>query len=333
MNKFLGVSIFFLIIFFVSKSITVENYLLSLLIALVFPLLFLIFLIKVDVFEKENFKDILYVFVFGLATSFFLCIPYVFIRDIITLNPLSDPITCFFLVAVPEEIIKIIPFLLVLKFRKYINEPIDYLIYASTTALGFAFYENINYLLKYSDSGNIVAIRSLLPSVMHMVVSSIFSFGIFLYVQSKKIKYIFIGLLLSSFIHAIYNTSFIFSPIILLIILSYYSKMIQSLLNISPFYEKSKEKFVGESTNFLFMIIFSILILSFLFDLFFNGFKSIINNFSSYLYLLVIPYFIYKILSSKLVLQKGRFLILGKRKNSKGIIKEAQEIIANYYKN
>ena len=87
MNKFLGVSIFFLIIFFVSKSITVENYLLSLLIALVFPLLFLIFLIKVDVFEKENFKDILYVFVFGLATSFFLCIPYVFIRDIITLNP------------------------------------------------------------------------------------------------------------------------------------------------------------------------------------------------------------------------------------------------------
>ena len=128
MNKFLGVSIFFLIIFFVSKSITVENYLLSLLIALVFPLLFLIFLIKVDVFEKENFKDILYVFVFGLATSFFLCIPYVFIRDIITLNPLSDLITCFFLVAVPEEIIKIIPFLLVLKFRKYINEPIDYLI-------------------------------------------------------------------------------------------------------------------------------------------------------------------------------------------------------------
>ena len=116
-----------------------------------------------------------------------------------------------------------------------------------------------------------------------MVVSSIFSFGIFLYVQSKKIKYIFIGLLLSSFIHAIYNTSFIFSPIILLIILSYYSKMIQSLLNISPFYEKSKEKFVGESTNFLFVIIFSILILSFLFDLFFNGFKSIINNFSLFI--------------------------------------------------
>ena len=188
------------------------------------------------------------------------------------------------------------------------------MIYASTTALGFAFYENINYLLKYSDSGNIVAIRSLLPSVMHMVVSSIFSFGIFLYVQSKKIKYIFIGLFLSSFIHAIYNTSFIFSPIILLIILSYYSKMIQSLLNISPFYEKSKEKFVGESTNFLFVIIFSILILSFLFDLFFNGFKSIINNFSSYLYLLVIHLFHLQNIKFKISFAKRKIFDFRKEK-------------------
>ena len=163
-----------------------------------------------------------------------------------TLNPFLIRLHVF-LVAVPEEIIKIIPFLLVLKFRKYINEPIDYLIYASTTALGFAFYENINYLLKYSDSGNIVAIRSLLPSVVHMVVSSIFHLVFFIFQSKKKVHFIdyYYHLL-----HAIYNTSFIFSPIILLIILSYYSKMIQSLLNISPFYEKSKEKFVGESAIF-----------------------------------------------------------------------------------
>ena len=31
--------------------------------------------------------------------------------------------------------------------------------------------------------GNIVAIRSFLPSIMHMIVSSIFSFGIFLYIN------------------------------------------------------------------------------------------------------------------------------------------------------
>ncbi len=331
MNKFLKFGVFLLIIFFGVQTFFVENYIPSLLAASVFPLLFLYFLIKIDVFETESFKDIIYVFLFGLVISFFLCIPYVIFREVLFDNYATNLFVCFIAVALPEEIIKIIPFLLVLKYRKFVNEPIDFLIYSSASALGFAFYENINYIIGYSETGNIVAIRSFLPSVMHMVVSSIFSFGIFLYLKSKKIKFIFVGIILASLIHAIYNTLFIIAPIILLIILVYYSKLIQSLLNISPYYDKSKEIKINQAKNFLFFLILAVLILSFSFDLFFNGFNSVLNDPKSYIYLLIVPYFIYNILSSKLVLTKGEFIVFGKKNNLRGIKSEIQNIIMEYY--
>ena len=331
MNKFLKFGVFLLIIFFGVQTFFVENYIPSLLAASVFPLLFLYFLIKIDVFETESFKDIIYVFLFGLVISFFLCIPYVIFREVLFDNYATNLFVCFIAVALPEEIIKIIPFLLVLKYRKFVNEPIDFLIYSSASALGFAFYENINYIIGYSETGNIVAIRSFLPSVMHMVVSSIFSFGIFLYLKSKKIKFIFVGLILASLIHAVYNTLFIIAPIILLIILVYYSKLIQSLLNISPYYDKSKEIKINQAKNFLFFLILAVLILSFSFDLFFNGFNSVLNDPKSYIYLLIVPYFIYNILSSKLVLNKGEFIVFGKKNNLRGIKSEIQNIIMGYY--
>ena len=331
MNKFLKFGVFLLIIFFGVQTFFVENYIPSLLAASVFPLLFLYFLIKIDVFETESFKDIIYVFLFGLVISFFLCIPYVIFREVLFDNYATNLFVCFIAVALPEEIIKIIPFLLVLKYRKFVNEPIDFLIYSSASALGFAFYENINYIIGYSETGNIVAIRSFLPSVMHMVVSSIFSFGIFLYLKSKKIKFIFLGIILASLIHAVYNTLFIIAPIILLIILVYYSKLIQSLLNISPYYDKSKEIKINQAKNFLFFLILAVLILSFSFDLFFNGFNSVLNDPKSYIYLLIVPYFIYNILSSKLVLTKGEFIVFGKKNNLRGIKSEIQNIIMEYY--
>lgn len=331
MNRFLQFGLYSLIAFFILQSFFVEYYVLAVLIASIFPLLFLVFLIKIDVFETESFKDIIYVFLLGLVISFILCFPYVLIRDSLSDNYATNLFISFFAVAIPEEIIKIIPFLLVLKYRKFINEPIDFLIYSSASALGFAFYENINYIISYSETGNIVAIRSFLPAVMHMVVSSIFSFGIFIYLISKKVKYIIIGLIISSLIHSVYNT-FSIAPIVLLLILSYYSKMIQSLLNISPYYDKTKENKINQANDFLFFLIIAVLLLSFLFDLFFNGFNSILIDPKSYIYLLIVPYFMYRILSTKLYLNKGKFLILGKRSNSSGIRKEMQDIITKYYK-
>ena len=108
--------------------------------------------------------------------------------------------------------------------------------------------------------------------------------------------------------------------------------MIQSLLNISPYYDKTRENTINKANDFLFFLIIVVLVLSFLFDLFLNGFNSILIDPKSYIYLLIVPFFIYKIFSSKLVLNKGQFIILGKRSNSTGIKREMQDIIIQYYK-
>ena len=104
---------------------------------------------------------------------------------------------------------------------------------------------------------------------------------------------------------------------------------IQSLLNISPYYDKLKEENLNLAKNFLFFLILIVLVLSFLFDLLLNGFNSILADIKSYIYLLIIPYFIYSIISSRLTLNKGEFVLLGKNKTS-GFKKEILEIINEF---
>ena len=105
--------------------------------------------------------------------------------------------------------------------------------------------------------------------------------------------------------------------------------MIQSLLNISPYYDKLKEENLNLAKNFLFFLILIVLVLSFLFDLLLNGFNSILADIKSYIYLLIIPYFVYSIISSRLTLNKGEFVLLGKNKTS-SFKKEILEIINEF---
>ena len=81
-------------------------------------------------------------------------------------------------IGVIEEFVKFVPFLIILKFTKIINEPIDYIMYASLSALGFAFVENFNYF----DDGsiNIIHSRALTASIAHMVFSSLVVYGLIL---------------------------------------------------------------------------------------------------------------------------------------------------------
>tara|TARA_Y100000994_G_C15659587_1_gene428907 strand:- start:279 stop:1121 length:843 start_codon:yes stop_codon:yes gene_type:complete len=274
---------------------------------------------------------------FGVVVSVLLCVPYVVVRELLFEESSKiNLIVTFMSVAVPEEIIKIIPFIVVLKYRNFVDEPIDYLIYASASALGFVFIENIDYIFEYKDSGSIVALRSTLPAIMHILSSSIFAFGIFLYLNSKKTKYIFYGLIFAAATHAIYNWSWIFGNVIgstvLLFLCIYYSKLIQSLLNISPFYEKSKENEIHSSANFLLIVIIGLLITSSIYDIYSNGGIYIFENIENFLWLLVLPFAIYRIISSKLSLKQANFVALGTRKTKYKIILEMQDIIIKYYK-
>ena len=296
----------------------------------IFPILFLLFLQRIDVFEREKFKDIFFVFIFGFVISVILCIPYVILRE----NFFGDAalinlVAGFISVALPEEIIKIIPFIFVLKYRKFVDEPIDYLIYASASALGFVFMENIGYILDYNDSGGIVALRSTLPAIMHMLSSTVFAFGIFLYINSKKTKFIFYGLIFAALSHAVYNWSWNFGgligSIVLIFLCIYYSKLIQSLLNISPFYDKSKENEIHTSSNFLLYVLIGVLATSSIYDIYSS---APVNLY----WLLFMPFVIYRVLGISMKLKQANFIALGTRKTKSKIIIEMQNIIINFYK-
>ena len=335
MNRLIYIGLGLIIIFFLNNIFVNLDYITVLVSAVIFPILFILFLQRIDIFERDELKDILYVFIFGCVASFFISnFIYVPIRDyMVNENLCQDVMTCFFSVALPEEIIKIIPFVIVLKYKKFVDEPIDYLIYASASALGFAFIENIYYISDMYDLGSIVALRSFLPLVMHMVTSSIFAFGIFLYMNSRKTKYIFFGLIMASILHATYNALDIIGIVILVFMIIYYARLIQSLLNISPFYDKSKENDIHLASNFLLYIILSVIILDFIYDIYHTGIALVLVDPVRYFVILAVAFAIYKIISSKLSLKQANFIALGTRKTKFKLIIEMQDIIINFYKN
>ena len=105
-----------------------------------------------------------------------------------------------------EELVKIIPFLLILKYSNIINEPVDYIIYASVSALGFAFIENIQYF----DSVGLEIIhgRALISVIGHMFNTSLIAYGIvYNKLFRKKNKYLnfIVFLMFASFVHGFFD--------------------------------------------------------------------------------------------------------------------------------
>ncbi|MFL2582507.1 MAG: PrsW family glutamic-type intramembrane protease [Flavobacteriales bacterium] len=96
----------------------------------------------------------------------------------------NDFIYCILGIGAIEELMKIIPLFLVMLFSKQLKEPIDYVVFASISALGFAFIEN----LIYFDEAGLKTIqgRSLSSTVTHMFNSSLIAYGIAIGKFAKK---------------------------------------------------------------------------------------------------------------------------------------------------
>ena len=300
--------------------------------ALFFPLFLLVFLHQIDVFEREKFKNILTVFFLSFIFSFAYSLIWVPLYHQF-LEGFEDGFIYNLLRAgIPEEIVKILPVIIILKRTKYINEPIDYLIYASSSALGFAFLENIDYIYDYKESSpNIIAIRSLLPTFMHIACSSVFALGIFFYQETRKIKYVFSFYFIAAFTHALYNAYLTY--IIIFFIIIYYARLMRALLNISPFFEEEKIKTIKKGQyllGFAFIFLHLINVIFIIYNS--NIFKIKITNqvwFQDFIFI-VMAFIFYKIISKNLKINRGEFKIFGK-KNIRIFSNIQQTIIDNYY--
>lgn len=145
--------------------------------ALVISILWMLFLRSLDVFNKEKWRDIIMVFLIASLMTHLCLLGYDYFHH--TLNfgingqGFNDFLYCTVVIGLSEETVKLIPWLLFLLITRKAKEPYDYLLYASVSALGFAFVENFTYL---ENPGNIT-VRSIMSTVGHMFDASIVAYG------------------------------------------------------------------------------------------------------------------------------------------------------------
>lgn len=219
--------------------------------ALLVMLSWLFYLRRIDIYEPEKWKHILLVFVLGVLFSelTFLLSDLTSMYTGFNLNGrvLNDLLYCIIGIGVIEELVKIIPVLLILKYTRAINEPVDYLVYGSVSALGFAFAENLLYFNSYGPQ--IIVGRALTAVVFHMFLTSLAAYGLMLnkYKASKGLLTDFTKFfLLAAAIHGLYDFWLInqtvsqfglLSMVILIFCFSFFNTLISNALSNSEFYD------------------------------------------------------------------------------------------------
>lgn len=142
--------------------------------AFLIAVMWLVLLKRLDAFEPEPTWALLVVFGMGCLAVQLLILPlHQFMRGI---DPRSSTVQdiyyAVFHVGVVEEIIKLVPVVLFAMISRQINEPVDFLIYGSASALGFATIENAGYFDTYAYS-DVMMTRFTLCVVGHITWTSI----------------------------------------------------------------------------------------------------------------------------------------------------------------
>jgi len=119
--------------------------------------------------------------------------------------------------ALTEEFFKFAAaWIIALRFRKIVDEPIDAMVYLITAALGFSAAENMLFLLAPLRSGIIFDtiitgnLRFIGASLLHIVASAIIGLFIalaFYKKKSRKFRYLLAGLVFATSLHTLFNFS------------------------------------------------------------------------------------------------------------------------------
>lgn len=216
--------------------------------AALFAGLWLVYLRKLDVFNAEKWVNMVLVFLVGLGTPLIV----LYAPDAISGPRLNgqywnDFEEYFLRVGLIEELAKLAPLLLVVFFTKFIDEPIDYVIYAALLALGFSATENVLYMNRYDPS--VLAVRGLISSLGHICFTSIAIYG---WVEGKyrykkwAVLYFVWAFVLAALAHALFDWILTIQvawklPLFIvfyIFLLEVWALIINNSLNNSPHYTK-----------------------------------------------------------------------------------------------
>ena len=111
-----------------------------------------------------------------VIAGMFSVIPIMFFNDIMetathwSLNGefFNDLLYAFSMIGIPEEFVKFFPLLFVyFFFSRQLKQPIDYILFASASALGFSFIENLIYF--HEIKNGVIHGRAYFAVIGHMV--------------------------------------------------------------------------------------------------------------------------------------------------------------------
>ena len=161
---------------------------------------------------KEPKQTIAIVFFLGIL----ICLPAGIINDFMykTFNDgsnFSERLSSSFLSAAwSEELLKFVILYFIVLRRNEFNEPMDGIVYGVTVSLGFATFENYDYVFRWAEEWGVdpyqMAIwRSYSAVPMHGLMGCIMGFYFGMYAFSANKKYLILCLLIPFIIHGLYN--------------------------------------------------------------------------------------------------------------------------------
>ncbi|MBA2612259.1 MAG: PrsW family intramembrane metalloprotease [Bacteroidetes bacterium] len=210
---------------------------------------------RIDVFEREKIWPLITALIIGCCTPSICLFFYSLLHKAgIGENGkfLNDFLYAIFGVGLNEEFSKIIGVVVVITiFRKKIDEPIDYLIYAGVVAIGFAMIENFKYFSLYGIK--VITPRTFYSSLEHIINTTLIVYGFYRYKLFKKGKPV-VNVLVASFVaiasHGLFDfflmdTSYgyltaFFSIMIYLIGINFWVQMLNNANNFSSFFDYDK---------------------------------------------------------------------------------------------
>ncbi len=225
---------------------------LQILAALFMAFIWAAFMRKLDIFKPEKWWKIAVAFGVGCLTPF----PILLLHELVPAfgvqpSELGSTFKFFILnVGMVEEGSKFLGFLLVfLIFKKWFDEDINFLVYASLVGLGFATVENCLYFFEYGI--HLVYIRGLMCAVGHMTGTALIASMLCIGLRKKSIYVLalpFIGLLIAGVLHGLYDSfmsihagllGVFFSIYIFMLEVEIWAQYSNNFLNQSKFYKNN----------------------------------------------------------------------------------------------
>ena len=158
---------------------------------------------------SDKFREPTGMLISTVCLGFLLCLPAGILNEIFIFSQ-NEPENFYFIAGFTEEILKFCAFWFFIRKRIEFNEPMDAIVYGALISLGFATYENYEYVYLYSDDFNlssleIAQVRAVTAVPLHAFCGIIMGYNLAIYFSRKTPIYLYLSILFPISLHSFYN--------------------------------------------------------------------------------------------------------------------------------